>query len=104
MAQTRIAAPNTTSVELSTSYLGEGENVWISAGARRIVVWINDGTDNVKGTVKFRIGAGDYVEFTIPASNGLVLLETAPGGPCLPPIELDGKAASGSPKLAIQTN
>ena len=100
MAQSTIAAPATLGVATSTSYFDPGDDIWVEC-ARRIVVWFNDGTSNVEGTVKYRIGNYDWLEFTIPAENGLVLLEVTGCKGQLPPINIDAKALAGTPKLYV---
>ena len=101
MAQTTITAPFSWELATTTSYFGGGNEIFVAPGARQIKVWFHDDTSNVEGTVKVAIDRGQSVEFTVPAANGVVLVEAPAGAPCLPVIQLDAKATAGTPAVSI---
>jgi len=101
MAQRRVKAPVTFERDTTTSYPADG--VVFVHGARTLQVGLfEDGTGQVAGTLKFRIGEGVSIEVGLPANNLYEL--KVPGGcskDCLPVIELDAKATAGTPKLIV---
>jgi len=101
MSQRRVKAPVTFERDCTTSYPADG--VVFVHGARTLQVGLfEDGTGQVAGTLKFRIGEGSTIELGLPADNVYEL--KVPGGcssDCLPVIQLDAKASAGTPKLVI---
>lgn len=97
---TTLNAPFSLSpVALSTSYLGNSADYWV-IGARKLYIGLYlDGTGLVAGTLKLRIGLAGTVEIPIPADNMLPF--DLSGGDCIPAMQIDVKAAAGTPTLIL---
>lgn len=100
MASKRVTAPVTFDRDTSTAY--PADSVVFVHRARLIQVGLfEDGTGQVAGTLKFRIGEGVTVEVGLPADNLYELKMPGCCEECLPVVQLDAKAASGTPKLVV---
>lgn len=102
MPDIRLTAPFSFKKSASTDYYGEGSRIFVQPGAKGIQVGFYDsGTDaNVAGGVLVRVGENNTLApIGIPAANLYPLF--APGAAELPMIEIDAKAASGTPDFVL---
>jgi|TARA_R110000803_G_scaffold175396_3_gene237933 hypothetical protein len=95
----RLTAPISYDTAASTAYLGD--NDLTITGARLIQVGLQGDAGLEAGTLKIRIAEGHQVELGLVASNIYTIQMPTGCSSCLPLIQLDIKAAAGTPKIVV---
>lgn len=98
----RIKAPLSWETDATVSFLGHADAIFIQPGALLVQIWFFlEGTGQVAGTIKLRIGEGATIEGEVVAGGKYQIQVPTGCDRCLPVIELDGKTAAGEAKMTI---